>query len=177
VSRRPDLDAVLQSGLAEFPKDSKPRAIAAAIRVDGRLIWSSSDSIFPIYSITKTLTAICALRLCETHALALTDPVEKWLPHRKLKHDNVTLAHLLRHRSGLGDYGPLAEYHAAVRSSPGEPWTPQQFFDTVLAKRDSHEPDERFSYSNVGRPTIQAGAHPEWPPRRLQRSRASSTRC
>jgi hypothetical protein len=73
--------SALQGCLSQFPSESKALAVSAAIRVNGLLHWSSPDSqaglaagnaIFPIYSITKTLTAICVLRLFERRSLELT---------------------------------------------------------------------------------------------------------
>ena len=52
--------------------------------------------------------------------------------------------------TGLRDYGPVPEYHEAVRAHPDRPWTRQQFLDAVLAKGMLSVPGERFSYSNVG---------------------------
>src|SRR5262245_57207668 len=127
--------------------------VAAAIRVDGELRSVETDfpphSVFPIYSITKTLTAICVLRLVEAGALQLNGAARHWLPDVSIP-TTITVADLLRHRSGLRDYGPLPEYHDAVRAHPDRPWTRQQFLDAVLPKGMLFAPGERFSYSNVG---------------------------
>jgi D-alanyl-D-alanine carboxypeptidase len=127
--------------------------VAAAVRVDGELRSIVTDfparAVFPIYSITKTLTAICVLRLVETGSLRLVDGARQWLPDVSIP-TTITLTHLLRHTSGLRDYGPLAEYHEAVRAHPDRPWTRQQFLDAVLAEGMLFAPGERFSYSNVG---------------------------
>jgi D-alanyl-D-alanine carboxypeptidase len=64
--------------------------------------------------------------------------------------NEITLVHLLRHTSGLGDYGPLAEYHNAVRSQPSQPWTRQQFCDVVLSKGMLFAPGDGWAYSNIG---------------------------
>jgi D-alanyl-D-alanine carboxypeptidase len=62
----------------------------------------------------------------------------------------ITLTHLLRHTSGLSDYGPLPEYHEAVRTHPDRPWTRQEFLDAVLPKGLLFAPGESWAYSNVG---------------------------
>jgi D-alanyl-D-alanine carboxypeptidase len=62
----------------------------------------------------------------------------------------ITLTHLLRHTSGLRDYGALPEYHQAVRTHPDQPWTRQQFLDAVLSKGWLFAPGESWAYSNVG---------------------------
>jgi CubicO group peptidase (beta-lactamase class C family) len=82
--------------------------VAAAVRVNGELRSIATefpaDAVFPIYSITKTLTAICVLRLVETGSLRLVDAARRWLPDVSIP-SAITLTHLLRHTSGLRDYG------------------------------------------------------------------------
>jgi len=127
--------------------------VSAAVRVNGELRSIQTDfpphAVFPIYSITKTLTAICVLRLAEIGRLRLVDPARRWLPDVSIP-TPVTLTHLLRHSSGLRDYGPIPEYHEAVRGHPEQPWTRQQFLDAVLPLGMLFPPGEGFSYSNVG---------------------------
>src|SRR3954470_6765615 len=109
--------------------------VSAAIRVNGDLRPTAADvpadAVFPIYSITKTLTAVSVLRLVERGAFRLGDSAGQWLPETEIP-PAITLTHLLRHRSGLRDYGPLPEYHAAVRTHPDRPWTRQAFLDAGL---------------------------------------------
>ena len=127
--------------------------VSAAVRVNSELRSIATDfpapAVFPIYSIAKTLTAICVLRLVETGSLRLVDAARQWLPDVRIP-TTITLTHLLRHTSGLRDYGPLPDYHEAVRAHPDRPWTRQQFLDAVLAEGMLFAPGERFSYSNVG---------------------------
>ena len=128
-------------------------SVAVAVRIDGLLRDHpsdlSADSVFPVYSITKTLTAICVLRLVETGSLRLDVPIRDWLPEVELP-PTVTLTHLLQHTSGLRDYGPLPEYHEAVRLHPDRPWTRQEFLDAVLPKGLLFAPGEGWAYSNIG---------------------------
>jgi len=148
----------LQDCVSEWRSDAGVSGVSAAVRVNGRLHWTSeatrdgvlaADALCPIYSITKTLTAICALRLCERGALRLGDPVTAWCSDVDVR-DDITIAHLVRHTSGLGDYGPLPEYHAAVRSHPSRPWTRHQFLDAVLPRGLWFEPGAGWAYSNIG---------------------------
>jgi D-alanyl-D-alanine carboxypeptidase len=128
-------------------------AASVAIRVDGELVSMESDisssAVFPIYSITKTLAAICALKLAESKQLDLDAPIRSLVPDVDLP-DSITLTHLLRHTSGLRDYGGLRAYHDAVRAHPSEPWTRQQFLDSVIPAGLRFAPGEGWSYSNIG---------------------------
>ena len=127
--------------------------VSAAVRVNGQLRSILTDfpahAVFPIYSITKTLTAISVLRLVEIGSLRLVDAVRRWLPEVDIP-NTITLTHLLSHTSGLRDYGPMSEYHEAVRAHPDRPWTRQQFLDAVLTPGMLFAPGGGFSYSNVG---------------------------
>lgn len=127
--------------------------VCAAMRVDGVLRPGPTEyparAIFPIYSITKTLTATCVLRLVDEGALRLEDAARQWVPDVELP-DAISLTHLLGHTSGLRDYGPLPAYHDAVRHHPDRPWSRQQFLHAVLSRGLLFAPGDRFSYSNVG---------------------------
>ncbi len=107
------------------------------------------NAFVPIYSITKTLTAICVLRLAEVGLLRLGDAARQWLPEVDLP-AAITVTHLLRHTSGLRDYGSLPAYHQAVRAHPDRPWTRQDFLDAVLSNGLLFAPGASWSYSNVG---------------------------
>src|SRR5947209_304327 len=46
--------------------------------------------------------------------------------------------------------GPLAGYRQAVPSRPGEPWSRQQFLETVLSRGMLFAPGSGWAYSNIG---------------------------
>jgi D-alanyl-D-alanine carboxypeptidase len=123
------------------------------VQVNGRLVPSPNDvptdARFPIYSVTKTLTAVCVLRLAEEGRLSLNDPIRRLLPDLKLP-EAITLVHLLRHTSGLYDYGDLHRYHVDVRSRPSRPWTRAEFLESVLSRGILFSPGHGWAYSNVG---------------------------
>ena len=133
---------------------------AGAVRRDGSLIWhgvSNADrsaivspfSQFPIYSITKTLTAACLLRLDQSGVLRVDDQIAKWIINCPVPLA-ITLSQLLRHTAGVPDYGPLREYHDAVRTTPSAPWTDDQFVSATLTKGLLFAPGAGWAYSNVG---------------------------
>jgi CubicO group peptidase (beta-lactamase class C family) len=77
------------------------------------------DAIFRLASVSKPMVAATALALIERGALALDEPVTRWLPDfrprlRDGTTPKITLRHLLTHTSGLG-YGDLA---------PDDPYRP-----------------------------------------------------
>src|SRR5262249_1094771 len=107
------------------------------------------DARFPIYSVTKTLTSICVLRLAEEGDVSLDDPISRLVPDLRLP-ETITLEHLLRHTSGLHDYGDLPPYHADGRPKPPTPGTRAEFLDAVLSRGLLFSPGHGWAYSNVG---------------------------
>lgn len=98
------------------------------------------EAMFPYWSFTKTVLAICALKLVEEGRLTLDAPLEGAA---------YTLRQLLNHASGLPDYGQFPEYGAAVRAG-GEPWPRDEMLRTALAKGMLFAPEQGWSYSNIG---------------------------
>src|SRR5689334_15454669 len=74
---------------------------AAWTRKDHRL---RADDEVREASNTKTMMATLALQLVAEHRLALSDPVDKWLPGQVRNGRAITLRMLLNHTSGLFDY-------------------------------------------------------------------------
>ena len=153
----------LQACLDQWWKNSGTPGVTATIRIDGKLYWQGAAGVlnpanqqaltvggrFCIYSLAKSFTAVCILRLQAGGAFKTGDSIKRWFPNLPLP-DSITLAHLLRHTSGLRDYGPLPEYHAAVKHSPSQPWTEKQFLDSVVPSGLLFEPGKGWAYSNVG---------------------------
>lgn len=159
------------SSVARTVREASPvpfrRAVAVGVRIDGRLVHSellygasaprssqtpprlAGRARFPIYSITKTLSALCVLRLAEAGRLSIEDPVARWIAELALPR-SVTLELALRHQSGLPEYGELAAYHEAVSQDPSAPWTEEQFLDLIRRKGFAFEPGNGWRYSNVG---------------------------
>ena len=71
--------------------------VAAFGSSDGRVAAVSDP--YPLFSITKPIVALTALRAVETGLLALDAPLAAALPG--FRHPGVTLTHLLSHTSGL----------------------------------------------------------------------------
>ena len=106
------------------------------------------NSRFLVMSITKSLTAVIVLRLVKGGAFELDGPLSQWMPDIP-NSTRITIRHLLQHTSGLPDYGPLADYHEAVRRRD-TPWTFDEFLERTNAKELHFEPGQGWSYSNIG---------------------------
>jgi D-alanyl-D-alanine carboxypeptidase len=80
---------------------------------------------FLLYSVTKTIMAVAALRPVQEGRLRLDQDLSPWLPEFPPARD-FSLRQILQHTSGLLDYGGLKEYHAAVRRGDVS-WTEAEF--------------------------------------------------
>ncbi|WP_235962522.1 serine hydrolase domain-containing protein [Jannaschia marina] len=111
----------------------------SAVLRDGHL---SADDVpaLPWWSFTKTLIAALTVRSAARGQLDLDAPC---------KGHAWTLRDLLQHRAGLGDYGPMPRYKAAVAAGEA-PWTDAEFLRAVPLDALMSPPRESFRYSNIG---------------------------
>ena len=76
------------------------------------------DTIANVWSVTKTMTALCALILADRGDLDLAAPVARYWPEfAAAGKDGVLLRHLLAHTAGLPDWdGPVtaADFHIGL---------------------------------------------------------------
>jgi CubicO group peptidase (beta-lactamase class C family) len=110
---------------------------------------------FAIASGTKGLTALTVVSLIEHGALDLTTNARSVLGNDlPLIDDEVTVEHLLSHRSGIGDYldeesgYDLADYPMPV--SVHELATTEHYLAVLGGHPRKFAPGERFAYSNGG---------------------------
>lgn len=113
------------------------------------------DHRFGVASVSKGFTALAVASLAEEGLLRLDQPVRSWLgSDLPLVDDRVTIAHLLSHTSGIGDYldenddGDITDY---VLTLPVHVLDDTEAFLPML---DGHPqaaaPGAAFSYNNSG---------------------------
>ena len=144
------------TGVVRVDRDGGTELAAAyglADRAHG--IPNTVETQFATASGTKTLTALVVLALVERGVLRLDTRARSLLrADLPLVADDVTVEHLLAHRSGIGDYldeeagGSVTDY--VMRVPVHELATTEQY----LAVLDGHETvfaaGERFAYNNAG---------------------------
>jgi D-alanyl-D-alanine carboxypeptidase len=115
-----------------------------------------TDGTYRIDSITKTFVAATALQLVDEGRLSLDEPVEAWLPELP-NAEEITLAMLLGHTSGLGSwYGPNASESAeadaeeTVLADLSRSFTPEEVLAKHLEQPPVGQPGQAFAYSNAG---------------------------
>ena len=121
----------------------------------GYEIPNAVDTRFAVASATKGLTALAVVSLIEEGLLEPATPARSVLgPDLPLIRDDVTIEHLLAHRSGIGDYldeeleQDLADYLMPVPVR--ELATTEQYLAVLDGHPAKFAPGERFSYCNGG---------------------------
>jgi CubicO group peptidase (beta-lactamase class C family) len=129
------------------------RAYGLADRAHG--IPNTVETQFATASGTKTLTALAVMALVERGTLALDTTARSLLgDDLPLIADDVTVEHLLAHRSGIGDYfdeeaaHDITDYVLPV--SAHELATTEQFLPVLDGHETRFPAGERFSYNNGG---------------------------
>ena len=122
------------NGVALFAKQGK----IVYHKAFGMSNFSTKDSLkiddaFQLASVSKTITAIAILKLIENQQLRLEDTLQQFFPN--FPYQNITIRHLLSHRSGLGNY--------------------MYFIDKVWANKDSSiSNDQMIAFMELDSPMV-----------------------
>jgi D-alanyl-D-alanine carboxypeptidase len=119
---------------------------AAWTRPDHRL---AAGDEFRMGSNTKTMMATLVLQLVAEGKLALTDPVDKWLPGQVPNGKAITLRMLLNHTSGLFDYTQDAAIRPSILGKDRRRWTSAELLALGVRHDPLFAPGTRFFYSNT----------------------------
>ncbi|PLR99249.1 serine hydrolase domain-containing protein [Bacillus sp. T33-2] len=98
-----------------------------------------NDELFPIGSITKSMTTIAILKLEEEGNLSVDDKVSKYVPEFKYG-NKITIHQLLNHSSGLGDYLTMKDY--------SRPYSDEEILKLINKEPLQSEPGEKYAYVN-----------------------------
>lgn len=113
---------------------------------DGSTIYEQSfgaynrDTVVPIASGTKLLSACVIMTLVDEGRLALDDPVSRYLPEFTDGKGKITLRQLLSHTSGLVDNHP---------SLGDDSMTLEEFVRRIARLNLASEPGSTFHYGNL----------------------------
>lgn len=120
-----------------------------ALVTAGDRTWQTGDidAWYVINSITKSVIAAAFVLLAAEGEMNLDADAGSLLGDGRFP---VSVRQLLRHTSGLPDYGQDPEYHAAVRDSPSRPWTDEEFLRRAHARGLLFAPGQGWAYSNIG---------------------------
>ena len=119
------------------------------------LVPNTVETVFATASGTKSLTALAVMSLVERGALGLGTPARSLLgDDLPLIADDVTIEHLLAHRSGIGDYfdeDAVDDVRDYVMPVPvHELATTEQYLPALDGHETVFPAGERFAYNNAG---------------------------
>jgi D-alanyl-D-alanine carboxypeptidase len=157
-SVRDQFDAACQSG--KFMG-------AALVTLNGKTVFSSacgwadaqwsvknsSDTRFPIASITKEFTAAAVLLLYQEKKFALTDPIGQYIPNLPGSWQSATIHQLLTHTSGVPIYTGTPDYKQINPDLNGLNLNgdiPTALLNLVRDRPLMHAHGEEFTYNNSG---------------------------
>jgi CubicO group peptidase (beta-lactamase class C family) len=108
---------------------------------------NTKNTVFPIASLSKTLTATGILQLAQKGKIAVTDPVVKYLP--EFPYPAITIRHLLSHTSGLPPYN--AYFDNLRTEDPDRVFTNVDFMQGLVKNERPllYEPGESGNYDNI----------------------------
>ena len=135
-----------QTATILFPDGSRWNGAAGQADI-GRDIAVTPDTTFVVGSITKTFVTAAIMQLQEEGVLSIDDPLSDFLPDYP-NAENITLAQLMSHTSGLFDYFRHPDYNIRVFNEPDHHWTPQEILDNFVLE-PYFAPGEKFKYSNT----------------------------
>jgi D-alanyl-D-alanine carboxypeptidase len=108
----------------------------------------AADTHFRIASNTKTMTAALIVLLAQDGKLKFSDPVSAYVPNVP-NGGNITIAELLKMRSGLFNYTADLTLSAASDADPTKVWTPQEVLDIAFRHPPQFAPDASYEYNNT----------------------------
>src|SRR5437870_3896089 len=107
-----------------------------------------ADTHFRIASNTKTMTAAIIVLLAREGRLSFDDPVSKYVPGVP-NGDKITIAELLKMRSGLYSYDEDPEFLAILDRDPTKVWSPAEVLAIAFKHPPYFPPGTGFHYSNA----------------------------
>jgi D-alanyl-D-alanine carboxypeptidase len=103
---------------------------------------------FRIASNSKTMTAALVVLLAQDGKLKFTDPVSDYVPDVP-NGNGITVADLLKMRSGLYNYTNSPELAATLDADPAKTWTPQEALAIAFAHPPNTAPNTEYEYDNT----------------------------
>ncbi len=108
----------------------------------------AADTHFRIASNTKTMTAALIVLLAQDGKLKFSDPVSAYFPNVP-NGENITIAELLKMRSGLYNYTADPALSADLDADPKKARTPQEMLDIAFRHPAEFAPDASYEYNNT----------------------------
>jgi D-alanyl-D-alanine carboxypeptidase len=107
-----------------------------------------ADTHFRAASNTKTMTAAVIVLLAQEGKLGFDDPVSKYVEGVP-NGDAITIAELLKMRSGLYNYTSATELAESVERDPTRAWTAEELLAIAFKRSPDFAPGTEYEYCNT----------------------------
>jgi D-alanyl-D-alanine carboxypeptidase len=114
----------------------------------GGAVPPRADTHFRIASNTKTMTSAVIMLLAEDGKIRLDDPVAKFVAGVP-NGDNITIAELLKMRSGLYNYTDAPELAVSLDHDPAKAWAPAEALAIAFKHSPLFPPGQAYAYCNT----------------------------
>lgn len=156
ASVEPQIDAIVAKAMAAGPFPG----VSVAIEQRGQVVYRKAfgfadlenrvpvrpETIFPIGSITKTMTGLAMTQLVVEGRVDLDAPASTYLPKLPAPARDIRVRHLLDHTSGLPNYTDIEGFPADSQ----KPFTREEMVGWFASRPLEFEPGTRWSYTNSG---------------------------
>ncbi|MEO6349523.1 MAG: serine hydrolase [Candidatus Limnocylindrales bacterium] len=113
----------------------------------GREVETTRETTFVVGSITKTFVTAAVMQLVDEGGLSLDDPLSDYVADFP-NAENITIAELASHTSGLYDYFQHPEYNLRVFNEPDHEWRPREILSEFVLE-PYFAPGTGYHYSNT----------------------------
>ncbi|WP_123024717.1 serine hydrolase domain-containing protein [Mycolicibacterium stellerae] len=114
----------------------------------GKQTPPDAETHFRIASNSKTMIAAIVVLLAQDGKLKFTDPVSDYVSDVP-NGANITVADLLKMRSGLYNYTSAPELSAELDADPSKAWTSQEALEIAFAHPPNAPPNTTYEYNNT----------------------------
>lgn len=152
----------LRDRIRQSVQAGEPVSLALAVGVEGEIVWEEAfgwadrerriraraDTIYPVASVSKPITATGLLILVERGKVSLDKPIGAYLGDAQLQayagaSEGATVRRVLQHRAGLPRHGQY--FLASERTMPLSPAETIKRYGIIV-----NEPGSKYQYSNLG---------------------------
>jgi D-alanyl-D-alanine carboxypeptidase len=158
----PELTTLLNQTLDSMRAVLNVKSLSAAMQFPDSAVWAhakgissvfpnvsvTTDDVYLIGSVTKTITSACILQLDDENVLSINDSLHEWLDTIPYINPNITIKQLLRHQSGIYDVLYHPDCQAAFIANQGYVWDAEDLVNQFIGP-PNFAPGAGWSYSNT----------------------------
>jgi len=156
----PVLADSLQAALERAVDEWQPIGLSVAVNFGEGDVWAAASGtsngmdtlgthhVFPLASITKTITSACIVSMVDEGLLSFEDTIGTWISGYPQIDGNIRVYQLLNHTSGIFDYLSDPNYIPTLGYAIGTTYTATDMLDLFLGD-PYFAAGEDWSYSNT----------------------------